>query len=316
MAVLVVDALEEIDVEQRHRERRARALHALVLLADKQHDGAPVPSAGQFVAVGEPLDFGQRDRQLGSLLVEQGTQMSAVLAEECEAREHDRQPQPADGTLRRRRHRQVDAVAEACDDKAHRQGEPGRSKHDAAKLHPQRAEREDNEGQHQQRHADLRRPQQEDRKQRAVRDHLLHDHVVVAKTFGKFAVEDEMEGRADEQSGHQEHRRHAPGQRSDEAKAQQKRGVDDVAGRHHRQHAPALFAAHAHRVGRARARRPRRRRLRCRGNFHGISIGLRSRYRQTRNRLERTGRDRLRGPKDRGLRRCCSVPRCRPRRRA
>ena len=53
--------------------------------------------------------------------------MRAVLAEEGEARKDGGEPQAADGPLRRRRHRQTDAVAEAGDDKAHRQGKARRS---------------------------------------------------------------------------------------------------------------------------------------------------------------------------------------------
>jgi hypothetical protein len=215
VAALVVDALEEVDVEQRHGERHAGAAHALALLAHRGHDRAAVHHRGQVVAAGEPLDLGQRDGELGALLVQLGAQVGTVLAEEGEPRQHHREPEAADGALRRGGHRQGDALAEQGDHEAHRQGERGRAEDDGAELHPQRAEREDDEAAHHQRHADLRRPEQEGHRQRRVGDHLLHHQVMVPGALRQVAVEHEMGAGAEQQPRREIGRRHLPGNHPD-----------------------------------------------------------------------------------------------------
>ena len=62
MAVTVVDALEEVDVEDHERQRTIAPLGARELACQRLVEQSAVGEAGERVARGEPLDVGQQPR--------------------------------------------------------------------------------------------------------------------------------------------------------------------------------------------------------------------------------------------------------------
>ena len=64
MAVVVVDRLEEIDIDEDHAQRLTVAVEAIHFLARALFETAPVPGTGEFVGAGYLLEFDHGSLQL------------------------------------------------------------------------------------------------------------------------------------------------------------------------------------------------------------------------------------------------------------
>jgi hypothetical protein len=92
VAVLVVDRLEVVDVDQAQRQRGALALGALGLTRQFVAQVAAVVEAGELVACGQALDAFQRLLQVRRLLLQalaQGAELAGQQRQRGQHRGHD-----------------------------------------------------------------------------------------------------------------------------------------------------------------------------------------------------------------------------------